>query len=73
MFSSHLFHVNAVFQVIYLTRLQCIKVINVAGEREYEYVKVIKLLRKGESMRNVAKLCDVSLSSVQRIKKEFGL
>ncbi len=35
MFSSHLFHVNAVFQVIYLTRLQCIKVINVAGEREY--------------------------------------
>ena len=26
---------NAVFQVIYLTRLQCIKVSNVAGEREY--------------------------------------
>ena len=35
MFSSHLFHVNAVFQGIYLTRLQCIKVINVTGEREY--------------------------------------
>ena len=42
-------------------------------QKEQEYAKVIKLLRKGESMRNVAKLCDVSLSSVQRIKKEFGL
>ena len=27
----------------------------------------------GESMRNVAKLCDVSLSSVQRVKKEFDI
>ncbi len=42
-------------------------------QKEQEYAKVIKLLRKGESMRNVAKICDVSLSSVQRIKKEFGL
>ena len=42
-------------------------------QKEQEYAKVIKLLRKGESMRNVAKLCDVSLSSVQRVKKEFGL
>ncbi len=40
-------------------------------QKEQEYTKVIKLLRKGESMRNVAKLCDVSLSSVQRVKKEF--
>ena len=40
-------------------------------QKEEEYAKVIKLLRKGESMRNVAKICDVSLSSVQRIKKEF--
>ena len=38
-----------------------------------EYAKVIKLLRKGESSRNVAKICDVSLSSVQRVKKEFDL
>lgn len=36
-----------------------------------EYYKVIRMLRKGESMRNVAKLCDVSLSTVQRVKKEF--
>ena len=42
-------------------------------QKEKEYAKVIKLLRKGESMRNVAKLCDVSLSSVQRVKKEFDL
>ena len=42
-------------------------------QKEKEYAKVIKLLRKGESMRNVAKLCEVSLSSVQRVKKEFDL
>ena len=42
-------------------------------QKEQEYAKVIKLLRKGESMRNVAKLCEVSLSSVQRVKKEFAL
>ena len=42
-------------------------------QKEQEYAKVIKLLRKGESLRNVAKLCDVSLSSVQRVKKEFCL
>ena len=42
-------------------------------QKEQEYAKVIKLLRKGESMRNVAKICDVSLSSVQRVKKEFSL
>ena len=42
-------------------------------QKEQEYAKVIKLLRKGESLRNVAKLCDVSLSSVQRVKKAFGL
>ena len=42
-------------------------------QKEREYAKVIKLLRKGESMRNVAKICDVSLSSVQRVKKAFDL
>ena len=40
-------------------------------QKEQEYAKVIKLLRKGESMRNVAKLCDVSLSTVQRVKRSF--
>lgn len=42
-------------------------------QKEQEYGKVIKLLRRGESLRNVAKICDVSLSTVQRVKKEFGL
>ena len=43
-------------------------------QKEEEYGKVIKLLRKGEmSMRNIAKVCEVSLSTVQRVKKEFGL
>lgn len=38
-----------------------------------EYAKVIKLLRKGESIRNTAKLTDVSISTIQRVKKEFCL
>ena len=38
---------------------------------EQDYGKVIKLLKKCESMRNVAKICDVSLSTVQRVKKEY--
>lgn len=43
-------------------------------QKEQEYTKVIKLLRKGDmSMRNIARVCDVSLSTVQRVKKEFGL
>lgn len=40
-------------------------------QKEEEYAKAIKLLRKGESMRNVAKICDISLSTVQRVKREF--
>ena len=42
-------------------------------QKEEEYGRVIKFLRRGESMRNTAKLCDISLSTVQRVKKEFGL
>ena len=37
------------------------------------YKEVISLLRKGYSVRNVAKLGSVSVSTVQRIKKEFNL
>lgn len=38
-----------------------------------EYSGVIKNLKKGISVRNTAKLCEVSISTVQRVKKEFGL
>lgn len=40
-------------------------------KKEEEYSKVIRLLRRGESIRNTAKLCGISLSTTQRIKKEF--
>ena len=42
-------------------------------KKQEEYAKVIKLLKGGQSVRNVAKLCDVGISTVQRIKKEFAL
>ena len=38
-----------------------------------EYREVIKELEKGESIRRTAKLHDVSISTVQRIKKIFSL
>lgn len=38
-----------------------------------EYKQVIKLLKQGISIRKVAKLCDVSVSTVQRVKVEFEL
>ena len=40
---------------------------------EIEYKDVIKELKRGTSVRRTAKLCDVSVSTVQRVKKEFGL
>lgn len=36
-----------------------------------EYATVIRSLRKGKSIRDTAKLCDVSISTVQRVKREF--
>ena len=43
-------------------------------QKEQEYAKVIRLLKKSDmSMRNIAKVCDVSLSTVQRVKREFQL
>lgn len=40
-------------------------------QKAEEYANVIKLLKQGYSIRKTAKLCDVSCSSVQRVKKEF--
>lgn len=42
-------------------------------QKKDEYGEVISLLKKGYSIRNVAKLCNVSNSTVQRLKKEFQL
>ena len=42
-------------------------------QKREEYKEVISLLRKGYSVRNVAKLSGVSASTVQRIKREFTL
>ena len=47
--------------------------VNSKEKKVEEYSDVIKKLKKGNSVRNTAKLCDVSISTVQRIKKEFGL
>ena len=38
-----------------------------------EYAPVIKYLKRGQSVRNTAKICDVSTSTVQRVKKAFNL
>ena len=38
-----------------------------------EYANVIKLLKRGQSIRNTAKICGVSPSTVQRVKKAFNL
>ena len=42
-------------------------------QKKEEYSNVIKHLKKGQSIRNTATLCNVSISTVQRVKKEFNL
>lgn len=42
-------------------------------QKEDDYKSLIRELRRGTSLRRAAKLCDVSLSTAQRIKGEFGL
>ncbi len=42
-------------------------------QKALEYQQVIKTLKKGLSVRDAAKVCSVSISTVQRIKKEFTL
>ena len=41
--------------------------------KEQEYKSVLRELRRGTSVRRTSKLCDVSISTVQRLKKEFQL
>lgn len=42
-------------------------------QKQEEYKQVFKELKRGTSIRKVAKLCDVSVSTVQRLKAEFNL
>ena len=42
-------------------------------QKQEEYAKVIRALRAGKSVRDTAKICEVSISTTQRIKKEFGI
>lgn len=42
-------------------------------KKEEEYKTVIRELKRGTSVRRTSKLCDVSVSTVSRIKKEFSL
>lgn len=42
-------------------------------KKQEEYKDVIKELKHGTSIRRTAKLCDVSVSTVQRLKREFEL
>ena len=41
--------------------------------KQEEYSKVIRSLRAGKSIRDTALICGVSVSTVQRVKKEFQL
>lgn len=42
-------------------------------QKKEEYKEVIALLKKGYSIRNIAQLCDIGISTVQRIKKDFNI
>lgn len=42
-------------------------------QKEVEYAKVIRSLRAGKSVRDTAAICSVSISTVQRVKKDFNI
>lgn len=42
-------------------------------KKREEYAKVLKSLRLGKSIRDTAKICGVSASTVKRLKKDFSL
>ena len=41
--------------------------------KQEEYGKVIRSLKQGKSIRDTAKICEVSVSTVQRLKREFAI
>ena len=42
-------------------------------QKQEEYAKVLRSLKQGKSIRDTAKICEVSISTVQRVKKEFAI
>ena len=42
-------------------------------QKQEEYARVIRSLKQGKLIRDTAVLCDVSVSTVFRVKREFGL
>ena len=42
-------------------------------QKEAEYAKVIRSLKQGKSVRDTAAICSVSVSTVQRVKKDFKI
>jgi DNA invertase Pin-like site-specific DNA recombinase len=42
-------------------------------QKKEEYKEVILFLKRGNSVRNTAKLSSVSVSTVQRVKREFSI
>ena len=41
--------------------------------KQEEYGKVIRALKAGKSIRDTAAICGVSISTIQRVKKEFAI
>lgn len=42
-------------------------------QKQEEYAKVLRSLKSGKSIRDTAVLCDVSVSTVFRVKRDFGI
>ena len=47
--------------------------IKTTEQKKEDHKDIISYLKKGYSVRNVAKLCNKGISTVQRVKKEFNL
>lgn len=47
--------------------------VKTTDQKREEHKDIISYLKKGNSVRNVAKLCNKGISTVQRVKKEFNL
>ena len=47
--------------------------IKTKAKKQEEYAKVLRCLKQGKSIRDTATLCAVSVSTVFRVKREFGV